>query len=1723
MIKKLLLFVRLLLLTTFSIFSLDNSRGKLSVKAKMFCFALLFCVSFANAATYYSGINGAPTDANNLNNWWLNTNGTGGHPANFTTGGDIFIVQTGHSMATTAAWAVTGSLQIQTGGTLSVAAFDITISGTTSITGSLIHSSNTGTKTYVGLVTIASGGVWNNSSNTGVIFRGGITNNGTFTSGSGVHTFNTNNQSVTGNFSIPKITVNGVSLTNISTNTLNVATALDGTGTLINQGTLNIAASTVLITTLTATATGNKVNYSGAAQTIKSTSYYDLTFTGSGVKTFGTTTVATSNFINVASGVKLDLSGNNGHTARVLILGGVGPLINSWGAQGSGATNTTDTYFTNTSYGRIIVSGSGTFDPVIDSNYASYTKGVSGKVNASYVENAVPTVLTAPNGTVFVNADFASYGTPTGTAPNFTLGTCNAFNSRTVATDVFLGNTTATIPATNATFGDPCVSIVKRLSVVATYTEPICINTSPGIITGSPPTGGNGTYTYLWEVSTTSAVSGYTAAPGTNNAKDYTPGNLTTTSWFRRTVYSGLYASETIVIVQVNNAPVAPTAIANTAFCATGATTLTVSGGSKGGNGGYAQWYTGSCGGTLVGSGDSITVTPTAPTTYYVRYQNGCTTTACFSKLIEATVSITAASAATPVCYNASAIQTTPLAYSATTGTPTTYSIAWNASPTNSFVAVANATLPAANISVSVPAGTNPGIYTGTLTVKNGTCVSLQNTFTVTVNALPTITGTANVCIGSTTQLTGSATADATTPWASGTPTVATVSNTGLVTGVAAGTSVITYKNSNGCTQTVTVTVNSLPTITGTANVCIGSTTQLTGSATPNATTPWSSGTPTVATVSNTGLVTGVAAGTSVITYKNSNGCTQTVTVTVNSLPTITGTANVCIGSTTQLTGSATPNGTTPWSSGTTTVATVSNTGLVTGVAAGTSVITYRNSNGCTQTVTVTVNPLPTITGTSAVCIGSTTQLTGSATADATTPWASGTPTVATVSNTGLVTGVVAGTSVITYKNSNGCTQTVTVTVNSLPTITGTANVCIGSTTQLTGSATPNGTTPWSSGTTTVATVSNTGLVTGVAAGTSVITYRNSNGCTQTVTVTVNPQPSAPIVGTITQPTCVVPTGSVVLSGLPSTGTWTLTRSPDAVVTTGTGTSITVSGLAANTTYTYTVGNGTCTSVSSNNIVINQLPLLATWNGGWTNGPPTINQPVVFAGNYTSAGDLNSCSCTVNAGVNVVISDGNTLTVTNAVTVNSGATLTFENNSSLMQDSEVVNTGDITYKRTSSMRLSDFEYWSTPVKPQKLVDVSPLTLSDKYFGFNGDNWVITSPNDVMTIGKGYIIRGPQNYSNTVRADFTAVFKGVPNNGNLSGETLEKNKFYLIGNPYPSALSANEFLKANNFINGTFYFWTHNTPLTISKKDYDADDYAVFNLTGGVATEGAPTGDDAPGNNPFIPQGHIAAGQSFFASTNDVGTVVFTNKMREGGANNSQFFKPGKTAKETEKSRIWLNITNDKGAFKQMLVGYIDGATNGIDNRYDGESFDANPYLDFYSINNDLNYVIQGRALPFTDTDIVPLGYRSTIEGDFAISIQHTDGELVNQPVYIEDKATGIIHNLKNGKYTFTTKAGTFGDRLVLRYTDKTLGTGDFENTENNILVSVKNKAVKVTSAKENIKEVTIYDISGKLLYSKKKVSATELQITNLQSANQVLLVKVTLDNEHTLTKKVIFQ
>ncbi|CAM3947103.1 Ig-like domain-containing protein [Flavobacterium sinopsychrotolerans] len=669
-----------------------------------------------------------------------------------------------------------------------------------------------------------------------------------------------------------------------------------------------------------------------------------------------------------------------------------------------------------------------------------------------------------------------------------------------------------------------------------------------------------------------------------------------------------------------------------------------------------------------------------------------------------------------------------------------------------------------ATIALSTPSAiTASGTYYIKGTKTNG-CPVIKPV-TVTVNALPTIGGTLYACIGATSQLSGSVTPTSGNPWICSDTSIATISSTGLVTAIAIGSTSITYTNSNGCSKSVTFTVNALPSITGTLSACINATSQLTGSVTAASISPWLSSNTTIATVSNTGLVTAKSAGTTIITHKNSNNCTVTSTFTVNALPTLTGTLSVCVNSTSQLTGSGTAASSLPWVSSNIAVATVNATGLVTAVSAGTSDITYTNLDGCTVNVTFTVNDFPTITGLPKGCVGSTLQLTGSGTVATSSPWVSSNLSVATVSATGLVTSIAVGTTTITYKNSNNCTvdllftvnelpnliitnplvvcspdtvdisstaittgsdsgldftywtnlsattvlstpsaitasgtyyikgtnsngcsiiKSVSVTINPQPTIGGTLSACIGLTSQLTGSANAATTTPWVSSNLSVATVSDTGLVTAVSAGTCDITYENSNGCIQTVIFTVNVNPI--IITSQTQTICtntsfsiapldgsgnIVPIGTSYSWGVP-TVTGGITGGIALVnQTTISGTLINGTDAVQTATYTVTPKSGNCSG--------NQFTVVITVNpspkvqfseadqvlcSGSDTLPITLSSPttgnVTF--NWTATVPTGITGITSLTGTNTIPVQNLSNTTTNPLIVIFSSTATLENN-----------------------------------------------------------------------------------------------------------------------------------------------------------------------------------------------------------------------------------------------------------------------------------------------------------------------------------------------------------------------------------------------------------------------------------------------------------------------------
>ncbi len=247
----------------------------------------------------------------------INGNGTGTLNLNIDFGGGNSNVNTltisNANVALAAALTVKGAFNLNSG-SFDVGAFSFSPNSTSTIGGTLNLSSVTGTKTFTGLVTINSGGIWNNTGNSAVTFQGGITNNGTFNAGTGTQTFNTNNQALAGTITCANLTVTSPTvLTN--NGTLTVSTALSGTGTL-TQGVSDVLNlnGTYTITTINATATDNTVNFNGAAaQTIPANSYYHLGI--GGTRNNNTNVTLASGTINIA-----------GNYTRTAVFSGTGKL-----------------------------------------------------------------------------------------------------------------------------------------------------------------------------------------------------------------------------------------------------------------------------------------------------------------------------------------------------------------------------------------------------------------------------------------------------------------------------------------------------------------------------------------------------------------------------------------------------------------------------------------------------------------------------------------------------------------------------------------------------------------------------------------------------------------------------------------------------------------------------------------------------------------------------------------------------------------------------------------------------------------------------------------------------------------------------------------------------------------------------------------------------------------------------------------------------------------------------------------------------------------------------------------------------------------------------------------------------------------------------------------------------------------------------------------------------
>ena len=863
----------------------------------------------------------------------------------------------------------------------------------------------------------------------------------------------------------------------------------------------------------------------------------------------------------------------------------------------------------------------------------------TGSVVLSNLPSGSWTITRSPGGATYTGST-TSY-TVTGLASGtYTFTVTNSFGCTSPSSSNVVINAPPPIPTA---------------PIISTITHPTCTEATGSVALSGLPSSGTWTLTRNPGGSTT-----------TGSGSTYTATGIPAGTWsFTVTNQQGC-SSVPSTNFTINAQPPTPTVPTQTVDCSLGAGNAVITVNSLGGagieyslNGGTFQTsnvFTGVANGTY---------------TITVRNSAGCTSTgAPFSVSCgcAAIPSVILSSTSGSTC-GTTAITVTGNTFSNATRVNITEDGAGNVTPASSTVSPFSFTY----TPVAADAGRTVIITITTDNPLGSPCSPATATYTLTVNAIPTapVVGTlthptCEVSTGSV-VLSGLPAGNWTLTRNPGGGTTIGSGSTTTVGGLAAGTHTFTVTSSTGCTSpsSANVVINTQPptptaptigTITQPTCAISTGTVVLNGlpsignwtvTRTPGGVTTTGSGT--------TATISVIPAGMYTFTVTNQSGCVSasSASVTINTQP-ITPSAPL-VGTITQpscgvptgsvvLSGLPAGNWILTRYPGAIPLNGSGASRTITGLDPGAYNYTVTNDAGCTSglssnvviTRALVVPEIPSVVSitqpTCDVATGSV-VLSNLPSGAWTLTRSPGGLTTNGSGTTVTLTGIGAGTYTYTVTNADGCTSGATsnVVINTQPAtptppVVGTVTqpTCSVSTGSVGFSGLPS-TGTWTltrhpDGQTTTGT-GTTRTVTGIPPGTYTFSVTNAAGCTSTMStsVTINPQPvtpSAPVIGTVTQPTCNVSTGSIEISGLPATGEWTLTRSPGAVTTTGFGTTTTVTGLNANT-YTFTVRNADgCTSASSASVTI-------------TAQPPTPTAPVV--------GTITQPTCTVGTG-SVVLS-----------------------------------------------------------------------------------------------------------------------------------------------------------------------------------------------------------------------------------------------------------------------------------------------------------------------------------------------------------------------------------------------------------------------------------------------------------------------------------------------------
>ncbi len=545
---------------------------------------------------------------------------------------------------------------------------------------------------------------------------------------------------------------------------------------------------------------------------------------------------------------------------------------------------------------------------------------------------------------------------------------------------------------------------------------------------------------------------------------------------------------------------------------------------------------------------------------------------------------------------------------------------------------------------------------------------------------------------------------------------------------------------------------------------------------------------------------------------------------------------------------------------------------------------------------------------------------------------------------------------------------------------------------------------------------------------------------------------------------------------------------------------------------------------------------ITIWQPTWSNGSPNSSKNAIIASNYTLGNsNLTSKDLKINSGVNFDFDNGTTHTVSiNGDLKVEGNMIIGDTESLIIDDpnADVNISGSFVKKEKTSELHNNYSvtYWSSPVNgldldevfidegvdPNRIFHYDPSNENPIYTGnyLKYRHWFIGNPSDLMIPGKGFSVDGPgvSGYPKTVEYSFS----GVPNFEDMNVSISTWNPYFddsditnLLGNPYPSAIDADDVIDANiSKFDGTLYLWSHASDYVSGEYE---DDYITYTKSGASNSE--------------IPDPYyIASGQGFMILANEgSSTFRFENSMMQGGENDA-FFKSaskGKQNKEKERDRIWLDITNDKNIKKQILIGFEKESTDELDIGYDGKLINREIPLTFYSLLDDEKYAVQGRG-QLGQFKTIKIGFDAKEGGQYYIGISKLEGQLKNEKILLLDRKLKVFHDLKESDYSFDeSEAGEFKNRFRLHFRVKKEFRGGLD-LEDRVTIRQVDEQLIVRST-NIIVNIRVYDIMGRILI-KKKPRSKEINIDLAKiKKRSIVIINMTLKGGKRVSKKIVIK